>query len=143
MNGIHIANTGWLHTASIRVYCVYRTYHYVDQAFKKMIMDAFKDKYLNALSDEIVGYVNCKSLQLISNLLKYCAMIAHSELTQNHERLKTPYDPNKRIKNIFQQIRDAREFALAGGQPHRDVMIVNVACTLVFNTDLFPVACHI
>jgi hypothetical protein len=31
---------------------VYRTYHNVDQAIKKLIIEAFDDAYLNALSDE-------------------------------------------------------------------------------------------
>jgi hypothetical protein len=117
---------------------VYRTYHKVDQAIKKLIIKSFDDAYLNAPSDEIVGYANCTSLQLLTHLLTYYAMIAPTEITQNYERLNTPYDPNLLIETIFQQIQDARAFAVAGGQPYGAAMIVNVAYTLVFNTGLFP-----
>jgi hypothetical protein len=86
---------------------VYRTYHNVDQAIKKLIIESFDDAYLNALSDEIVGYANCTSLQLLTHLLTYYAMIAPTELTQNYERLNTPYDPNLPIDMLFQQIQDA------------------------------------
>jgi hypothetical protein len=120
---------------------VYRTYHNVDQAIKKLIIESFDDPYLNALSDEIVGYANCTSLQLLTHLLTYYAMIAPTELTQNYERLNTPYDPNLPIEMLF-QIQDARAFAVAGGQPYGAAMIVNVAYTLVFNTGLFPDACR-
>jgi hypothetical protein len=48
---------------------VYRTYHNVDQAIKKLIIESFDDAYLNALSDEIVGYANFTSLQLLTHLL--------------------------------------------------------------------------
>jgi hypothetical protein len=65
-------------------------------------------------------------------------MIAPTELTQNYECLNTPYDPNQPIQNLFQQIHDARDFAVAGGQPYGDAMVVNVAFTLLFNTWLFP-----
>jgi hypothetical protein len=116
----------------------YRTYNNVYQAFKKIIIDAFEDQYLNALSDKIVGYAKCTSLQLLTHILTYCAMIDPTELTQNYERLNTPYDPNQPIKNLFQQIQDARAFAVAGGQSYGDATIVNVAFTLVFNTGLFP-----
>jgi hypothetical protein len=58
--------------------------------------DAFEDLYLNALSHEIVGYTNCTSLQLPSHILMYNTMIAPTELTQNCERLNTPYDPTDR-----------------------------------------------
>jgi hypothetical protein len=120
---------------------VYRTYHNVNQAIKKLIIESFDDAYLNALSEEVVGYTNCTSLQLLTHLLTYYAMIAPTDLTQNYERLNTPYDPNLPIKMLFQQIQDARAFAVAGGKPYGAAMIVNVAYTLVFNTGLFPDAC--
>jgi hypothetical protein len=120
---------------------VYRTYHNVNQEIKKLLIEAFDDAYLNALSDDIVGYANCTSLQILTHLLTYYAMIAPTELTQNYERLNTPYDTNQPIKTLFQQIQDAQAFAVAGGQPYGAAMIVNVAYTLVFNTGLYPDAC--
>jgi hypothetical protein len=62
---VYIAKTARLHTA---VTCVYHTYQNVDQTFKKIIIDAFEDPYLNALSDEIFGYENCTSLELLSHI---------------------------------------------------------------------------
>jgi hypothetical protein len=47
-----IAETTRLHREATQVY---RTYHNVDQAIKKLIIESFDDAYLNALSDEIVG----------------------------------------------------------------------------------------
>jgi hypothetical protein len=55
---------------------VYPTYHNADQAIRKLILEAFDDAYLNALSDEIVGYANCTSLDLLTHLLTFYAMIA-------------------------------------------------------------------
>jgi hypothetical protein len=69
-------------------------------------------------------------------------MIAPTELTQNYDRLNMPYDTNQPIETLFQQIQDARAFAVAGGQPNGTAMIVNVAYTLWFNTGLFPNACR-
>jgi hypothetical protein len=77
---VHIAETAWLHTAATRL-C--RTYHNVDQTLKKMIVDVFEDPYLNTLSNEIAGYTTCTSLQLLSHLLIYYAMITSTELTHN------------------------------------------------------------
>jgi hypothetical protein len=114
----------------------------VDQAIKKLIIEAFDDAYLNALSDEIMGCANCTSLQLLTYLLTYYSMIVPTELTQNYERLNTPYDPNQPIEMLFQQIQDARDFAVAGGQLYGHAMIINVAYTLIFNTGLFPDACR-
>jgi hypothetical protein len=69
-------------------------------------------------------------------------MIAPTELTQNYERLHTPYDTNQPIETLFQQLQDARAFAVAGGQPYGAAMIINLAYTLVFNTGLYPDACR-
>jgi hypothetical protein len=139
MTAAVIAELTWLHREATQVY---RTYHNVDQVFKKLILEAFDDAYLNALSDEVVGYANCTSLDLFTHLLTFYAMIAPTELTQNYERLNTPYDPNQSIERLFQQIQDARAFAVAGGQPYGEAMIINVAYTLVFNTGLYPGACR-
>jgi hypothetical protein len=87
----------------------------VDQAIKKLILEAFDDACLNALSDEVVGYANCTSLDLLTHLLTFYATIAPTELTKNYERLNTPYDPNQPIETLFQQIQDARAFTVAGG----------------------------
>jgi hypothetical protein len=69
---------------------VYRTYHNVDQAIKKLIIESFDDAYINALSDE-----------LLTHLLTYYAFIAPTELTQNYECLNAPYDPNLPIESLF------------------------------------------
>jgi hypothetical protein len=138
MTAAVIAETTRLHREATQVY---RTCHNVDQAIKKLIIESFDDAYLNALSDEIVGYTNCTSLQLL-HLLTYYAMIAPTELTHNYERLNTLYDPNQPIETLFQQIQDARAFAVASSQLYGAAMIVNVAYTLIFNTGLFPDACR-
>jgi hypothetical protein len=139
MTAAVIAETTRLHKEATQVY---RAYHNVDRAIKKLITEAFDNAYLNALSDEIVGYANCKSLQLLTHLLTYYAMIAPTALTQNYERLNAPYDPNQPIETLFQKIKDARSFAVADRQPYGAAMIVNVAYTLVFNTGFFPDACR-
>jgi hypothetical protein len=134
-----IAKTTRLHKEETQVN---HTYHNVNQAIKKLIIEAFDDAYLNALSDEILVNANCTSLQLLTHLLTYYAMIAPTELTYNYERLNAPYDPNQPIETLFQQIQDARAFVEGGGQPYGAAMIVNVAYTLLFNTGFFPDACR-
>jgi hypothetical protein len=139
MTATVIAETTRLHREATQVY---RTYHNVNQAIKKLIIESFDDAYLNALLDEIVGYAKCTLLQRLTHLLTYYSMIAPTELTQNYECLNTLHDPNLPIETLFQQIKDARTFVVAGGQPYGAAMIVNVAYTLVFNTGLFPDACR-
>jgi hypothetical protein len=81
MTAAVIAELTGLHQEATQVY---RTYHSVDRAIKKMILEAFDDAYLNALSDEVVCYANCTSLDLLTHLLTFYANTAPAELTQNY-----------------------------------------------------------
>jgi hypothetical protein len=103
MTAAVIAETKRQHKEATQV-C--RTYYNVYQAIKKLIIEAFDDAYLNVLSDKIVGYANCTSLQLLTHLLTYYAMIAPTELMQNYELLNALYDPNQPIETLFQQVQD-------------------------------------
>jgi hypothetical protein len=83
-----IAEANRAHTEATHIY---GTYNNVDQAFKKLVIDAFEDQFLNALSEEVVGYANRTSIDLLTRLLTYCSMIAPTELNQNYERINMPY----------------------------------------------------
>jgi hypothetical protein len=130
----HTTESNRAHKEAARVY---RTYSSVDQAFKKLIIDAFNDQFLNALLDKVVGYTNRTSLDLLTHLLTYYVMISPTELTQNYERLNTPYDPNQPIESLLEQIQDARAFAVAGGKPYGDALIVNVAYIIFLTLSCF------
>jgi hypothetical protein len=71
----------------------------------------------------------------------YYTMITLTELTQDYERLKRPYDPKQIIETLFRQIQRGHAFAVAGGQPYSDAMIINFAFTLEFTTGVFPGSC--
>jgi hypothetical protein len=66
-----IAETTRLHREATQVY---RTYHNVDQAIKKLIIESFDDAYLNALSERSCGlrqlYVTSTSYSPF-NILRY------------------------------------------------------------------------
>jgi hypothetical protein len=56
MTAAVIAETTQLHREATQVCC---TYYNVDQAIKNLLIESHKNAYLNALSDEILGYANC------------------------------------------------------------------------------------
>jgi hypothetical protein len=70
-----------------------------------MVLEAFDDAYFNALSSEVVGYANCTSLDLLTHLLTFYAVIAPTELTQNYEHLNTLYDTNQPIEALLSRFR--------------------------------------
>jgi hypothetical protein len=115
MMGVTAAQITETNRAHVEATCIYYMYHNVDLAFKKLSIDAFEDPFLNALYNEVLSYANHTSLQFITHLLTFYAMIAPTELTQNYEWINTPYNPNQPIKTLFQQIQYYRAFAIARG----------------------------
>jgi hypothetical protein len=134
-----IAETTRLHQEATQVY---HTYHNVDQAIKKLFIKSLTTHILMPFPTKLWVTPTVRHFNLSLLFLTYYAIIAPTELTQNYDRLNTPYDPNQTIETLFQQIQDARAFAVAGGQPYGAAMIVNIAYTLAFNTGLFPDACR-
>jgi hypothetical protein len=80
-------------------------------------------------------------LHVISTSYSPFKVLRYDRPHRAHAEVRAPYYPNQPIENLFQQILDARAFAVADGQPNGEV-ILNVVFTLVFNTGLFPDAYH-
>jgi hypothetical protein len=68
MTAAVISETKRLHREATQVY---RNYNNFEQAIKTLLIEAFDDAYLNALSDEVVGYAKCTSLHILTHLLTY------------------------------------------------------------------------
>jgi hypothetical protein len=63
-------------------------------------------------------------------------------LLANDTTMKTAYDPNQPIEAFINQIEDCAAFADARLAPYTVPQIISRAYTLMFNTGMFPDACH-
>ena len=60
----------------------------------------------------------------------------------NNGNVHQPYDAITPIKNIFEQIRTAKDIAMTTVSPYNEAQILNAAYNLVFNTNTFLETCR-
>ena len=112
-----------------------------DKALKSQLVEAIEGMYLKALRNKYVGFTNQTFLSMMAHLYLHYAKITPNDLLLNDKAMKTPYDPNLPIENLFEQITDAVEFASAGKTPYTPLQIENTAYQIIFNTGVFSLDC--
>ena len=95
----------------------------------------------------VLSQQDCKRAQTCLTMLQHLytnyAKITASELLLNDAAMKTDYDANLPIENLFEQIDTAVEFAAAAWAPYTPEHILTIAFQLVFKTGPFPDDCRL
>ena len=118
-------------------------YTATDKALKTLLLSAIDETYVRALRDRYIGYANVTTLTLITHLYTAYARISQGDLDLNHDRLRTPWDPNQPFETVISQVEDAVEYAAAGNTPYSPAQVVTHAYNLVNNTGLFADDCKL
>jgi hypothetical protein len=98
--------------------------------------------YYHTLRNRIMGYANTTTLQILSHLYTTYGNISPTDLIENDERMKKPYDPSQPIECLFDQFEDAVDLAAAANAAYTPAQIVAYPYNTVFQTGLFTDACH-
>jgi hypothetical protein len=122
------------HTEKLREWKEYNT---VQRALKKQLAQAIDKIYLEAHSDENVGYENVTIHTLIQYLFDEYGDITPLDLRANAKRLNEEWDPNQPIQTLFSHIKAIQTYAQAGNRTFTDHQIVDAAYTTVYNTGLY------
>ena len=81
--------------------------------------------------------------KLLYHLYTTYAQISPADLQHNDAKLRSPYDANHPIKNLFNHVDNAVEYAASGETPYTPKQVVTMTYQLVFQTDLFLNNCKI
>ena len=122
---------------------LFSKYDNTDKALKQQLVGAIDPLYFKAIRNKYVGFGAQTCLIMLQHLYTNYAKISASELLLNDTAMKTDYDANLPIENLFEQIDTAVEFAAAGGAPYTPEQILTIAFQLIFKTGLFPDNCKI
>jgi hypothetical protein len=93
----------------------YRTYTYVQQALKKQIIAVFEPMYFDILSDNMVGFANITSRDMLDHLCMSYGNITAVDLENNFEQMRRAWDPQQPVESLFKQIQDCDDYSEAGG----------------------------
>ena len=119
----------------------FKEYVNTDKALKCQLVEAIPDLYLKSLRNKYVGFTGQTFLTMMAHLYLHYAKITPNDLALNDKAMKTAYDPNMPIENLFEQINDAVEYASAGKTPYTPLQIVTTAYQLIFDTGVFSLDC--
>jgi hypothetical protein len=114
----------------------------VDQALKKLILEAYDNMYTSQLEDYLLQYANRSALEFLMHLKQTYGFIIPTQLAENHNKMTAPINFQDPIETLFKQIEDGARYANAGAQPYMEAQYVNIAFLLILNTGEIIDACR-
>jgi hypothetical protein len=86
---------------------------------KKQIISVFEPMNLDILNDNMVGYANISTREMLDRLFITYGNITAVNLEINFEHMRRAWDPQQPVDSLFKQIQDCADYSEAGGSPHR------------------------
>jgi hypothetical protein len=120
----------------------YRTFTSVQQALKKQIISVFEPMYLYILNDNMVGYANISSTNMLDHLFETYGNITAVDLEINFGHMRRAWDPQQLVESLFKQIQDCADYSEAGGVLIGHLQQINVGYAKIFATGHFMSACR-
>jgi hypothetical protein len=120
----------------------YRTCTSVQQALKKQIISVFEPMYLDILNDNMVGYAEISSKDMLDHLFEFYSNITAVDLEINFEHMRRAWDPQQPVETLFKQIQDGADYFEAGGVLIDQPQQINIGYAKIFSTGHFMSACR-
>jgi hypothetical protein len=114
----------------------------VDQAPKRIILEAYDNMYTSKLEDYLVQYANRSALEAPMHLTQNYGFINPTQLAENYNKMTAPIKCQDPIETLFKQIEDGFQYANAGMQPYMEAQYLKIAFLLILNTCAIPDACR-
>jgi hypothetical protein len=93
---------------------IYTTRINVDQALKKIILEAYDKMYTSQLEDYLLQYASHSALEILMHLKQTYGFINPTQLDDNYNKMTAPINFQDPIESLFKQIEDHIRYANAG-----------------------------
>jgi hypothetical protein len=110
----------------------------VDQALKRIMLEAYDNMYTSQLEDYLLQYTNLLSLEVLLHLKQTYGFINPTQLPENYNKMTAPINFQDPIETLLKQIEDGVGYANAGMQPCMEVQYVNITFLLILNSGAIP-----
>jgi hypothetical protein len=110
----------------------------VDQATKRIILEAYDNMHTSQLEYYLLQYANCSVLEIIMHLTQTHTFINPTQLAENYNKMTAPINFQDPIETLFKQIEDGVHYANAGMPPYMEAQYFNIAFLLILNTGAIP-----
>jgi hypothetical protein len=88
---------------NVQTYCTYTS---VQQALKTQIISVFEPIYMDVLNDNMVGFANISSRDMLDHLFGTYGNISAVDLEINFEHMRRAWDPQQHDEFLFKKIQD-------------------------------------
>jgi hypothetical protein len=114
----------------------------VDQALKRIMLEAYNNMYTSQLEYYLLRYANRPALEVIMHFKQTYGFINPTQLAENYNKMMASINFQDLIETLFKHIGDGVRYANAGMQPYMEAQYVNIAFLLILNTGAIPDACR-
>jgi hypothetical protein len=111
--------------------------------FEKQIISVFEPMYLDILNDDMIGYSNISTRDMMDHLFETYGNITAVDLEINFEHMRRAWDPQHPVESMFKQIQDCADYSEAGGTLIGHSQQINVGYAKIFATGHFMSACSL
>ena len=84
-----------------KVYILFKEYTLADKTIKQLLLWVIEDKYYRTLRNNLIGYANVTSSDLIHHLYTSYGNITSTQLANSDVKLRSAYDPNQPIESLY------------------------------------------
>jgi hypothetical protein len=102
-NGVDAAQNSCMRAESHRIYTNIIN---VDQALKRIILEAYNNMYTSQLEDYLLQYANRSALEITMHLKQTYSFINPTQLAENYNKMTKPIKFQDPIKTLFTKIDD-------------------------------------
>ena len=102
-----------------------------------MIIGAVDEMFVRFLQTKYIGYLNVSTCDILNYLYSKYTRISAADLENNDVVLKTAYNPNQPIENLFNQFENTLDYAAAVNTPYSPNHVVFATSRLLFATGMF------
>jgi hypothetical protein len=110
-------------------------------SFEKQIISVFEPMYFDVLNDNMVGFANISTMDIMDHLFGAYGNITAVDLEINFEHMCRAWDPQQPVEYLFKQIQDCADYSEAGGVLIGHPQKINVGYAKIFANVHFMSAC--
>eukprot|EP00957_Ditylum_brightwellii_P039571 2993554-Ditylum_brightwellii.AAC.1 len=104
-------------------------------------MTAFNKCFYKALQDTLVGYKNQSVANFLRHLYRNYGQITSTMITDSEAKMGAAFNPAAPIKDLFSQISNGQDLAVAVGMPYSDMKLVTRMYDLIYKTGIHNDIC--
>jgi hypothetical protein len=121
---------------------IYTSMINVDQALKRIMLEAYDNMYTSQLEDYLLQYANRSAHQVLMHLKQTYGFTNLTHLTYNYNKMTASINFQDPIETLFKKIEDGVLYTNTGVQPYMEAQYFNISCLLIINTGTIPDACR-